>query len=54
MASHIALHEIGAPLTPGPLSFAHNETRNPEFRAINPAVQRINAIERAIGYELPA
>ena len=37
MAPHIALHEIGVPFTPRPLSFAHNETRSPEFLAINPA-----------------
>ena len=37
MAPHIALHEIGIPFTPRPLSFARDETRTPEFLAINPA-----------------
>lgn len=36
MAPHIALHEIGIPFTPRPLSFARNETRQPAFLAINP------------------
>lgn len=36
MAPHIALHEIGVPFTPRPLSFARNETRAPAFLAINP------------------
>jgi glutathione S-transferase len=36
MAPHIALHEIGVPFTPRPLSFARHETRAPAFRAINP------------------
>lgn len=36
MAPHIALHEIGVPFTPRPLSFARTETRSPEFLAINP------------------
>ncbi len=36
MAPHIALHEIGAPFTPRPLSFARNETRQPDFLAVNP------------------
>ena len=36
MAVHIALHETGAPFTPRPLSFARNETRHPDFLAINP------------------
>ena len=39
MAPHIALHEIGVPFTPKPLSFARKETRTPEFLAINPAGQ---------------
>ncbi len=37
MAVHIALHEIGVPFEARPLSFARNETRTPEFLAINPA-----------------
>jgi glutathione S-transferase len=36
MAPHIALHEIGALFTPRPLSFARNETRAPDFLAVNP------------------
>lgn len=36
MAAHIALHEVGAPFEAKPLSFARNETRSPEFLAINP------------------
>ena len=36
MAPHIALHEIGVPFTPRPLSFARTETRSPELLAINP------------------
>jgi glutathione S-transferase len=36
MAPHIALHEIGAPFEAVPLSFARNETRSPQFLAINP------------------
>ena len=36
MAAHIALHEVGAPFEPRPLSFARKETRAPEFLAINP------------------
>lgn len=39
MAPHIALHEIGIPFTPKPLSFARKETRSPAFLAINPAGQ---------------
>jgi glutathione S-transferase len=37
MAPHIALHEIGAPFEPRPLSFKNRETRTPGFLAINPA-----------------
>ncbi|HEY5411502.1 MAG TPA: glutathione S-transferase family protein [Caulobacteraceae bacterium] len=37
MAPHVALHEIGAPFEPRPLSFHNRETRTPEFLAINPA-----------------
>jgi glutathione S-transferase len=37
MAPHIALHEIGAPFEPRPLSFYKRENRSPEFLAINPA-----------------
>ena len=36
MAPHIALHEIGAPFEARPVSFARNETRSPEFLAVNP------------------
>jgi len=36
MAVHIALHEIGAPFEPRPMSFARRELRTPEFLAINP------------------
>jgi glutathione S-transferase len=36
MAVHIALHEIGAPFEAKPLSFTRNDTRSPEFRAVNP------------------
>lgn len=36
MAPHIALHELGTPFTPRPLSFARNDTRSAAFRAINP------------------
>jgi glutathione S-transferase len=36
MAPHIALHEVGAPFEPRPLSFATNEQREAPFRAINP------------------
>src|SRR4029453_2109845 len=36
MAPHIALHEIGVPFEPRPLSFARMEQRSPEFLAINP------------------
>lgn len=37
MAPHIALHEIGCPFEPRPISFHNRETRTPEFLAINPA-----------------
>jgi len=36
MAPHIALYEIGVPFEAKPLSFARQEHRLPEFRAINP------------------
>ncbi len=36
MAAHIALHEIGVPFERRILSFAHKETRSPEFLALNP------------------
>ncbi|HEY5209109.1 MAG TPA: glutathione S-transferase family protein [Stellaceae bacterium] len=36
MAPHIALHEIGAPFEPRPMSFARNDQRAPEFLARNP------------------
>ncbi len=36
MAVHIALHEIGTPFEPRPMSFARRELRSAEFLAINP------------------
>lgn len=36
MAVHIALHEIGIPFDPRPVSFAKKEQRTPEFLALNP------------------
>lgn len=36
MAPHIALHEIGVEFEPHWLSFAKEEQRSPEYRAINP------------------
>jgi len=36
MATHIALHEIGAPFESRPLSFAKREQHAPEYLAINP------------------
>jgi glutathione S-transferase len=36
MAPHIALHEIGAPFESRPISFKQQQTRTPEFLAINP------------------
>lgn len=36
MAPHIALHEIGAPFEPKPISFAKKEQREPWFLALNP------------------
>ena len=36
MAAHIALHEIGVPFEAVPVSFARNETRLPDFLAVNP------------------
>ena len=37
MATHIALHEVGADFEAHPLSFATRENREAEFLAINPA-----------------
>ena len=37
MAPHIALHEIGCPFEPRPLSFHDKATRTPQFLALNPA-----------------
>jgi glutathione S-transferase len=36
MAPHVALHEIGAPFEPRPLSFARKENRAPAYLAVNP------------------
>lgn len=36
MAVHIALHEIGVPFDPRPVSFARREQREDAFRRINP------------------
>jgi glutathione S-transferase len=36
MAPHIALHEVGAPFVPRPLSFGTNEQREAPYRVINP------------------
>jgi len=36
MAPHIALHEIGCPFEPRPLSFAKREHRSPAYLEINP------------------
>jgi glutathione S-transferase len=36
MATHIALHEIGAPFDAKPVSFAKREQYSPEYLAINP------------------
>jgi glutathione S-transferase len=36
MAPHIALHEIGVPFEPRPVSFAKKENRAPGFLALNP------------------
>ena len=36
MAAHIALHEVGAPYQPKPLSWHKKENRDPAFLAINP------------------
>ena len=36
MATHIALHEIGAPFESRPLSFARREQRDPSYLALNP------------------
>jgi len=37
MAVHIALHEIGAPFEPRPMSFHKQDMCSTEFRALNPA-----------------
>jgi glutathione S-transferase len=37
MAVHIALHEVGAPFEPLPMSFNKHDMRATAFRAINPA-----------------
>jgi glutathione S-transferase len=37
MAVHIALHEVGAPFEPRPMSFHKHDMRSPGFLAINPA-----------------
>lgn len=36
MAPHIALHEVGAPYDPKPLSWHKKQNRDPAFLAINP------------------
>jgi glutathione S-transferase len=36
MAVHIALHEIGVPFEPRPMSFRKNDLRSPEYLALNP------------------
>ena len=36
MAPHIALHELGVPFTPKPMSFGTGDTRAAEFLAMNP------------------
>lgn len=36
MAPHIALHELGVPFTPKPMSFARRDQRAPDFLALNP------------------
>ena len=36
MATHIALHEVGATFEPRPLSFAKKEQHHPDFLAVNP------------------
>ena len=36
MATHIALHEVGAEFDARPVSFSRKETRTPEFLALNP------------------
>jgi glutathione S-transferase len=37
MAVHIALHEVGVPFEPRPMSFHKQDMRSRAFRAINPA-----------------
>lgn len=36
MAAHIALHEVGAPFEPRPISLSRHENRDPAFLALNP------------------
>jgi glutathione S-transferase len=36
MATHIALHEVGAAFEPRLLSFRNNEQQRPDYRALNP------------------
>jgi glutathione S-transferase len=36
LAVHIALHEVGAAFTAHPVLIARDETRSPDFRAVNP------------------
>jgi glutathione S-transferase len=36
MAAHIALHELGVPFDPRPLSLLRKENREPAFLAVNP------------------
>jgi glutathione S-transferase len=37
MAPHIALHEIGCPFEPRPVSFGNSEQKTPEYLAVNAA-----------------
>jgi glutathione S-transferase len=36
MATHIALHEVGVPFEPRPMSFASKDQRTPDYLALNP------------------
>jgi glutathione S-transferase len=36
MATHIALHEVGAPFEPRLLSFKNQEQQRPDYLALNP------------------
>ncbi len=36
MAAHIALHEVGVPFDPVPISLANGENRTPQYLALNP------------------